>query len=94
MARIKALILTTAFPLFFICNDSQAQPYIDIAYIKSQLSPDVGLWKRNNTNNQIKNINAGLNIPIQFKKDSSILAYKVNDNLLFKIMLAYRVRFK
>jgi hypothetical protein len=52
-----------------------AQPYLDIASVKYTSSPNAGLLNRKNTQNKFALFNAALNIPIIFKKDSSILMF-------------------
>jgi hypothetical protein len=50
-----------------------AQPYLDLLSVKYTHSPDDGLLNRNRIQNNFELLNAGFNIPILFKKDSSIL---------------------
>lgn len=67
---------TTQFIILIVLmNIASAQPYLDIAFVKYTHSPNTGLLNRNNTFNKLTLLNAGLNIPIVFKKDSSILMF-------------------
>lgn len=56
-------------------NIANAQPYLDVASVKYTHSPHIGLINRNNINNRLNLLNIGLNMPIVFKKDSSILMF-------------------
>lgn len=67
MKKIITILLLLTF------YKAKSQPYLDIAYLKFQHSPSAGLWSRNNTTNKFNFFNAGMNIPFQFKKDSSVL---------------------
>ena len=49
-----------------------AQPYVDLAAVKYQYSPDAGIFRRNYHPNHFTYGAVGLNIPIVFK-DSSVL---------------------
>src|SRR5215217_3902163 len=49
-----------------------AQPYLDIAAVKYQYSPDAGIFRRNYHPNHFTYGAVGLNIPVVFK-DSSVL---------------------
>jgi Domain of unknown function (DUF6268) len=60
---------------FFIMAQIHAQPYIDIASFSYLNSPDAGAWRKNNTGNRFQYYNTSLNLPLIFKKDSSMLVF-------------------
>lgn len=53
----------------------QAQPFIDIAQIKYVNSPDAGLHQDKNIKNSFQYYDVQLNLPLIFKKDSSMLVF-------------------
>jgi hypothetical protein len=66
-------IALISFGFILFINFCCAQPYIDIGHLKYQTSPDAGIWRRDFHQNKFTFGGAAFNIPIQFKKDSSIL---------------------
>lgn len=52
-----------------------AQPYLDIANVRYQFSPTKGGSTPEKIKNTFQYINFSFNLPIQFKKDSSILVF-------------------
>lgn len=55
---------------------SNAQPYLDIVYVKNTLSPNTGLFNREKNDVTINYFNIGTNLPVQFrnKKDALIFS--------------------
>src|SRR6476469_3737823 len=51
-----------------------AQPYLDLASVKFQASPDAGVFRRGHQLNWFTMGTAGVNIPLVFK-DSSVLLF-------------------
>lgn len=58
----------------FATTSGFAQPYIDVAAVRYQYSPDAGAFRRNQAPNHFSYGNVGVNVPIVFK-DSSILLF-------------------
>lgn len=54
-------------------NAPKAQPYIDIVNVKYTNSMDAGLWNRHYSTNRYIYCSGNINIPLVFKKDSSLL---------------------
>lgn len=52
-----------------------SQPYLDIFQTKYVYSPDAGIHKQSNIRNTFSFMNAQLNLPLIFKKDSSMLVF-------------------
>jgi hypothetical protein len=68
---LKSLSIT----LCVICCSSMllAQPYVDIVTLRGAISPDAGVWNRNNIPVKYFQYIAGVSVPIVFKRDSSKL---------------------
>lgn len=66
--RRNGFLIILLFGALQLC----AQPYLDIAAVKYQYSPDAGAFRRNFQSNHFTYSTAALNIPLVFK-DSSIL---------------------
>lgn len=64
------------FLLILLCTAQQlwAQPYLDVATIKYQYSPDAGGFRRGLKPNHFTYGTAGVNLPVVFK-DSSVLVF-------------------
>ncbi|HKO82108.1 MAG TPA: DUF6268 family outer membrane beta-barrel protein [Chitinophagaceae bacterium] len=63
--------------LFIIAAGQTAigQPYIDLVNIRYLTSPDAGIWRRVNTGNHFQYFNNSFNLPVIFKKDSSMIVF-------------------
>jgi len=59
-------------PVFFHLG-AAAQPYFDVANIQYQLSPDASLYGKNRTPLEIRNLSAGINLPVKVFKSDVIL---------------------
>lgn len=60
--------------LFLCCSELlQAQPYFDAVILRATISPDAGLWRRDNMPVHYNQFIAGASVPIVFKRDSSKL---------------------
>lgn len=57
----------------FAATASFAQPYIDVLNVRTLQSPDNGLLRRNKDKNSFQYFNAGLTLPIRFKKTGGAL---------------------
>jgi hypothetical protein len=70
-------ILGCIFLLGSVCTTTQSlsQPYLDVVNVRYQLSPQTRTSTREDLENSFRYFNASLNVPIQFKKDSSILVF-------------------
>ena len=56
----------------FSCTSSlYSQPYFDAVLVKGTISPDAGIWRRNNRTIAYKHFIAGATIPMLIKSDSS-----------------------
>jgi len=59
----------------FIYVQAACQPYLDILNVRYQFSPEKGLFRQHNTASDFTYLNISLNLPYQFKRDSSILVF-------------------
>ncbi len=57
----------------FATTVSFAQPYVDIISVRTLQSPDNGIIRRNKDKNSFQYFNAGLTLPIRFKKSGGAL---------------------
>lgn len=73
---MKKLLYTII--LFSIATGVHCQPYLDIVGIKYTNSPAAGVWRSNNTENHFQYFNASLNLPVVFKRDSTLLVFSPN----------------
>lgn len=57
----------------FTAAVSFAQPYVDVLNVRTLQSPDNGFIRRNKDKNSFQYFNAGLTLPIRFKKTGGAL---------------------
>lgn len=67
--------ITLISGMLFFSGSLIAQPYIDIFQSKYVYSPDAGIHNKKNLLNTFTFINGQLNLPLVFKKDSSMLVF-------------------
>jgi hypothetical protein len=70
-------ILGCILLLASVCTTTQglSQPYLDIVNVRYQMSPQTGNSTREDLVNSFRYFNASFNVPVQFKKDSSVLVF-------------------
>jgi hypothetical protein len=72
MIRIIKIIV-----LWLFTSALYAQPYFDVVLIRGTVSPDAGIWRRDNATVTATHFIAGATIPVLLKKDSSKLIFNV-----------------